>query len=224
MDNKLRPETPVLILLYGFPGAGKTYFSRQFCQEVQAAHLEEDRVRQEFFDRPSFSREENQALARVMSFMSGEFLTAGISVVYDANVMRVSQRRALRELARKHKASVLTIWFQVDYDTSFIRNLKRDRRKLDDRFAAGYDVEQFKSVIAHMQRPEPTEKYAVISGKHSFAAQLSGVMKKMADLNIVKQAAVSHKMVKPGLVNLIPSKPSTKSLKAKSGKRNIVLR
>lgn len=224
MDDKLRPVTPVLILLYGFPGAGKTYFSRQFCHEVQAAHLEEDRVRQEFFDKPNFSKQENHALGRVMSFMTGEFLTAGVSVVYDSNVMRVAQRRSLRELARKHKASVLTVWFQVDADTAFIRNFKRDRRKLDDRFAAGYDFDRFKAVTSHMQHPEPTEKYLVVSGKHSFIAQLSGVMKKMADLNIVKQAAVSHKMVKPGLVNLVPSKPSAKAPQAKSGKRNIVLR
>ena len=38
--EKILPEKPVLIMMYGFPGSGKTYFARQFCEEVQMAHLD----------------------------------------------------------------------------------------------------------------------------------------------------------------------------------------
>ncbi len=195
----------MLILLYGFPGSGKTYFSRQFCEEVQAAHLEEDRIRYELFERPRYTKQENFALSRIMEYMSGEFLSAGISVIYDMNAMRASQRRSLRETARKHKADILIVWFQVDADTAFIRNHKRDRRRLDDRFAAGYDVEQFKELASHMQQPEPTEDFIVVSGKHSYPSQRSTVIKKLADQHIVKHSDAMHKMVKPELVNLVPN-------------------
>lgn len=203
--EKILPEKPVLILMYGFPGSGKTYFSRQFCEEVQAAHLEEDRIRYELFQKPRFTRQENFALSRIMEYMTGEFLTAGISVVYDMNALRLSQRRALRDIARKQKAEVLIVWFQLDADTAFIRNYKRDRRRLDDRFAAGYDVDQFKEIAAHMQQPETTEDFIVISGKHSYQSQRSSVVKKLADNGVIKPSAAMHKMVKPDLVNLVPS-------------------
>lgn len=216
------PSKPVLILLYGFPGSGKTYFARQFCESVQAAHLEQDRIRNELFEQPRFTKQENSALGRITEYMTGEFLNAGISVVLDMNAMRISQRRTLKEVARNAKAELLTIWFQVDPDTAFIRNQKRDRRKLDDRYAVGYNVEAFKQIAAYMQHPEPTEDFVVTSGKHSFQSQMSTVIKKLADMNIIKQSAAAHQMIKPELVNLVPQ-PQTPA-PGKPSKRNIVLR
>lgn len=219
--ERIQPVQPVLVLLYGFPGAGKTYFARQFCEAFQAAHLEQDRIRYELFQQPRYTKQENNALSRIIEYMTNEFLTAGISVVLDMNSMRISQRRSYRELARRHKAATLVVWFQIDADTSFIRNQKRDRRKHDDRFAVGYDVEAFKQLAAYMQHPEPTEDFAVISGKHSFAGQLSTVMKKLADMQIVKVSHAAPKMIRPDLVNLVPT-PAPKD--QPQSRRNIVLR
>jgi predicted kinase len=223
--ERILPEKPVLILLYGFPGAGKTYFARQFCEAVQAAHLEQDRIRYELFQNPKYSKQENYALSRIMEYMTGEFLTAGISVVMDMNAMRVSQRRTLREMARRAKAATLVVWFQVDPDTAFVRNQKRDRRKADDRYAVGYDVEPFKQLAAYMQHPEPTEDFIVVSGKHTFASQMSGVAKKLADMHILKPSKAAGHMIRPDLVNLIPSQHhSGERTQQRPARRNIVLR
>ncbi|MDB5182981.1 MAG: hypothetical protein JWO47_765 [Candidatus Saccharibacteria bacterium] len=219
--EKILPEKPVLIMMYGFPGSGKTYFSRQLCEEVQSAHLEEDRIRYELFQQPRFSKQENFALGRIMEYMTGEFLNAGISVIYDMNAMRISQRHQLREIARKHKAETLVVWFQLDADTAYLRNQKRDRRKLDDRFAAGYNVEQFKEVASYMQQPEPTEDFIVISGKHTYPTQRSSVIKKLADKGVVKRSAAMHKMIKPDLVNLVPNNNGSQS---QNGRQNINLK
>lgn len=220
--SKLQPNQPVLILLYGFPGSGKTYFSRQFAEAFEAAHLEQDRIRHELFEQPRYTKQENFALNRIMEYMTGEFLSAGISVIFDMNALRISQRRTLRELARKHKAATTVVWFQIDADTSFIRNAKRDRRKHDDHYAVGYDVEAFKQLAGYMQHPEPTEDFVVVSGKHSFAGQLSSVLKKLSDMKVIKTSAVAHKMIKPELVNLVPQpvQPSN----GPNHRRNIVLR
>lgn len=218
---KIKPTQPVLILLYGFPGAGKTYFARQFNEVFEAAHLEQDRIRHQLFEHPKYTKQENFALNRIMEYMTSEFLNAGISVIYDMNALRTSQRRALRELARTHKAATLIVWFQVDADTAFVRNHKRDRRKHDDRYAVGYDVEAFKQLASYMQHPEPTEDFVVVSGKHTFAGQLSSTLKKLADMQVVKTSLVSARLIKPDLVNLVPQvvQPSNKT-----HRRNIVLR
>ncbi len=216
------PTKPFLLLLYGFPGSGKTYFARQFTDTIQLAHLEQDRIRYELFEQPRFTKQENFALNRIMEYMTSEFLNAGISVVYDMNAMRISQRRTLREIARKHKAGSLLIWFQVDADTAFARNTKRDRSKTDDRYAVGYDVEQFKQLAAYMQHPEPTEDVLVVSGKHTFATQMAAVLKKLSDIEVIKHSAALHRLVKPELVNLVPSAQPIDP--AKPTRRNIVLR
>lgn len=220
--DKIVPSKPFLLLLYGLPGSGKTYFARQFVESVQAAHLEQDRIRYELFEQPKFTKQENYALSRIMDYMATEFLNAGISVVMDMNAMRISQRRILRERARQSKAATLVVWFQIDPDTSFMRNVKRDRRKNDDRFAVGYDVESFKQLAAYMQHPEPTEDSVVISGKHSFPGQLSSIIKKLSDMHVIKATAAAHKMIRPELVNLVPQQPQPNA--ARHVRRNIVLR
>lgn len=219
--EKIVPEKPFLILMYGFPGSGKTYFSRQFCEEVQAAHLEEDRIRSELFEKPRFTKQENFALSRIMQYMTGEFLTAGISVAYDMNAMRTRQRRALRDIAHKHHAEVLILWFQLDADTAFLRNHKRDRRHLDDRYAAGYDVSQFKEIAAYMQHPTASEEFVVISGKYGYTSQRSSVIKKLSDKGVIKPNAAVQKMVKPDLVNLVPNGHNNQKSR---GSRPIILR
>src|ERR1700712_4285273 len=98
---KIYPSKPFLLLFYGFPGAGKTYFARQFCDNVQAAHLQADRIRGELFEQPRYDKQENDVVTQLMNYMTEEFLSAGVSVAYDLNAMRAGQRKMLRELARK---------------------------------------------------------------------------------------------------------------------------
>ncbi|MCA9348099.1 ATP-binding protein [Candidatus Saccharibacteria bacterium] len=221
-SDKINTITPILILTYGFPGAGKTYFARQLAESIQIAHLEQDRIRHELFQQPRYSKQENSALNRIMTYMTNEFLTAGISVIMDMNAMRVSQRRSLREMARLNGANTLVVWFQIDPDTAFLRNHNRDRRTSDDKYAVGYDVESFKQMASYMENPEPTEDFMVVSGKHSFNGQLSTIVKKLSDLGNIKSSAAAHKMIKPELVNLVPT-PHGSSIKPGS-RRNIVLR
>lgn len=218
---KIIPSKPVLILLYGFPGAGKTYFARQLCENLQAAHVQGDRIRTELFEQPRYDREENQVISHLMDYMTSEFLSAGISVVYDANAMRTSQRRVLRELARKAHSEVVLIWLQVDAESAFARASKRDRRRADDKYTMALDRAMFDRLAAGMQNPSSTEDYVVISGKHVFDTQISAFMKRMRELNLITPAEGNAKVVRPGLVNLVPSHgPGRVDL----SRRNIVIR
>src|SRR5207245_7650742 len=96
---KIQPQKPFLLLFYGFPGAGKTYFARQFTENVQAAHLQADRIRMELFEQPRFDAQENNVVNQLMNYMAEEFLAAGVSVAFDLNAMRAKQRPELRNRA-----------------------------------------------------------------------------------------------------------------------------
>ena len=63
--SKLQLNQPTLFLLYGFPGAGKTYFARQLSEDLNAAHVQADRVRHELFEEPRFDKQENQVVAQL---------------------------------------------------------------------------------------------------------------------------------------------------------------
>ncbi|MGC1177390.1 MAG: ATP-binding protein [Candidatus Saccharimonadales bacterium] len=217
---KLYPAKPFLILFYGFPGAGKTYFARQLCENVQAAHLQSDRIRSELFEKPRYDKQENAIITQLMNYMAEEFLSAGVSVVYDVNALRAGQRHALRQLARKCHAQPLLVWFQIDADTAFNRIVKRDRRRADDKYAAQWDRTSFEGITGHMQNPGPTEDYAVVSGKHLFNMQQSAVISKLRDMGVLGTDEVSSRVIKPGLVNLVPNSQGRVDLK----RRNISIR
>src|SRR6185437_15447476 len=136
---KNMPNQPVIVLLYGFPGAGKTHFARQFCDHIQAAHVQGDRIRGELFEKPRYDKQENDVITQLMNYMSEEFLNAGISVIYDTNALRLAQRHAIREVARKAHAQPVLIWFQMDPESAFQRSSKRDRRHADDKYAASFE-------------------------------------------------------------------------------------
>ena len=218
---KVVPTRPLLLMLYGFPGAGKTYFARQLCEHIQAAHVQADRIRAELFEQPQYDKQENDVVAQIMNYMTGEFLNAGVSVVYDTNAFRAAQRHALRDMARKSKAQPLLVWLQIDAETSFVRGTKRDRRRADDKYAAQLDREMFDMVVGHMQNPGANEDYVVISGKHSFNTQYSAVTKKLREMGLLNIADSQSGIAKPELVNLIPN-PSAG--RVDMTRRNIVIR
>ncbi|MBC7708106.1 ATP-binding protein [Polaromonas sp.] len=201
---KILPTKPFLIMLYGFPGSGKTYFARQLAENIQAAHVQSDRVRSELFEQPRYDKSENDVVAQLMDYMTEEFLSAGLSVIYDANAMRLSQRHALRELARKNHATPLLMWFQIDAESSYARSTKRDRRRADDKYAAQWDRDTYKKILGYMQNPSIVEEYVVISGKHLYTTQQSAAVNKMRHLGLLSNEDASASVAKPGMVNLVP--------------------
>jgi predicted kinase len=218
MMSKLQLRAPMLFLVYGYPGVGKTYFARQLAEDLIAAHIQGDRIRYELFEEPRYDRQENELVMHLMNYMTEEFLKAGIPVVYDTNAMRLSQRRALRDLARRSKVESLIVWLQIDLESAFARASKRDHRKTDDKYAMKIDRSMFERLTSYMQNPNPTEEYVVVSGKHTYGTQRGAIVKKLYDMAAIGTADASNGVVKPGLVNLVPAG------RVDQARRNVIIR
>lgn len=198
---KIVPNKPFIVFLYGFPGSGKTAFARQLAEELGMAHLQQDKLAHELYGQNTDANDTSSRGAT--DYMMREFLRAGVSVVYDANVHRLAERRKLRDAARQAKATPVLIWLQIDPESAFIREQKRDRRKSDDHYAKEYTPESYEAVLTRMQNPD-NEDYIVISGKHTYNTQRSAVFKKLYELGILTPNQISQNRAKPGLVNLVP--------------------
>lgn len=202
--SKLVPAKPFLLMFYGFPGSGKTYFSRQLSDNIHVAHVQADRIRYELFQEPRYDKQENTVVFQIVNYMVEEFLNAGVSVIYDMGAIRVAQRRMLRDLARHCGAEPILLWQQIDADSALARVMKRDRRKSDDKYALQPDYTTFQKIAGSMQNPQISEDYIVISGKHVFNTQYSALLRHFQQKGIISSATQQPNVAKPGLVNLIP--------------------
>lgn len=216
---KTTPTKPLLIMMYGFPGSGKSTFARQLAESMHVAHIQADRIRSELFTDPRYDKQENTIITQLMNYMTEEFLSAGVSVIYDDTLIRNSQRMATRDLARRKQAQPVLIWFQMDPDSAFMRLEKRDRRRTEDKFAREYSEDDFARTLAYMQNPT-NEEFIVVSGKHTFPSQRSAVFKRLSELGLINNSTKQLNVVKPGLVNLIPGTGGRVDL----SRRNVIIR
>src|SRR3972149_8663593 len=113
--TKIHHLKPTIIYFYGFPGSGKSFVARNLEELLQVARVSADRIRHELFNHPRYDPQENAIVTHLMNYMTDEFLRSGVSVIYDANAARVAHRRGLRDLTRRHKASYLLVWIQIDH-------------------------------------------------------------------------------------------------------------
>lgn len=201
---KIILNKPVLIYLYGFPGSGKSYVARNLAEEVQLANVSADKLRSELFQHPRYDAQENAIIAHLMSYLTEEFLSAGVSVVYDTNALRLIQRRKLRDLARKHRAEHLLVWLQIDVDSAYNRTQDRDRRTADDKYAETHTRGSYEKQLSGMQHPKG-EDYLVISGKHNFSTQKAAIINRLYQMGLIPSGVIQHTVAKPGLVNLVPN-------------------
>lgn len=210
-------QRPILIYIYGVPGSGKTYLSKQLTNTFKVVHVSSDRIRNELFEKPRYDKEENSVVEHLALYMAEEFLKAGVSVVFDAHIHRTAQRRRLRDLARSTKAASLLIWLQIDKETALHRIITRDKRKTEHKQSRTFDSAGFHAFTTAMQNPKKDEDYVVLSGKHSYPMQRSVLMKRLYDLHLLNADDVPSQIIKPGLVNLIPGRVDM-------SRRNITIR
>lgn len=219
--TKIIPSKPFLLIFYGYPGSGRTYFARQFSEEFQVANLQSDRIRSELFEKPRYDSQENSITRQLMDYMCEEFLSAGLSVIYDADVLRNGQRTILKNIANKYKAEIVTCWLQVDEETSFARNVRRDKRKIDDKYAPKWDRTTFDGVVKQMQNPTTNSEVVVISGKHLYQTQRNAVVAHLKNRGIISTIDLKNNIAKPGMVNLVPN---INAGRVNMSRRNIFIR
>lgn len=186
-------KAPILYMTLGHPGSGKTFFARQYAAAMGIPLVDTERLRFELFEDPEYSNQEDNVVAGIADYMTEQFLSAGLSVVVDGLSGPRVRRHALRELARKYKATPFIVWVQTDINTAFNRARNRDRRNPYDKFAKQLSSAEFERETSRTKAPQH-EDYVVISGKHVFRNQMNVVERKLA--------AIIHNTNSPRTVTL----------------------
>ncbi len=180
--NRLELNPPLLIMTMGYPGAGKTFFSRQFAELHKLPCLSEDRMRFELFENPQFNNDEQDIISRVFDHALEQVMKTGATVVCDGDFSGAKSRQRIEALAKSSGYRTLIIWLQTDINTSGTRALNRDRRNLDSKYAFNLSQDTFNKLSSQLRRPSEKEDFVVISGKHAFKGQALTVLRKITEL------------------------------------------
>src|SRR5215470_11071615 len=103
------------VVLVGLPGSGKSTF---FRQRFAATHVH--------VSRDNFRNARNPS--RRQAALIEEALMAGRDVVVDNTNLRISDRAAITEVARRHGAEVVAYFFEPDVAACRARNRGREGR------------------------------------------------------------------------------------------------
>ncbi|HVX56760.1 MAG TPA: ATP-binding protein [Candidatus Saccharimonadales bacterium] len=153
---------PILYLMIGYPGAGKTTVAEIIHDATGAVHLWSDIERHKLFGHPTHSEEESVKLYDELNRRAGELLAAGQSVVFDTNFNFRTDRQKLRDIADRHGADTLAIWVQVP------KEVARERVVSAGQVRNGYHTamseERFDRIVSKLEPPTADENFIKIDG------------------------------------------------------------
>jgi predicted kinase len=92
---------PALVMLMGFPGAGKTHCARLLATRLGAAHVATDHLRTRLFIAPSYADEENRAVFALAEALVDDLLGAGHVVIVDATNLIARYRAPMEGVANR---------------------------------------------------------------------------------------------------------------------------
>lgn len=178
--KSLSLSRPVVILMIGAPGSGKSFFARQFADMFSSPIVSYDQIRNELFQESNFTPDEERIVDRVAGMFQEQLFKTNRSFIIDGGMNGRTDRYDLSRIAKKHGFETLIIWVQIDQPTSQSRSQKRVANRKYDEYNQSLNEEQYVRLVKAFTPPLQRENVLVISGKHTFATQARMVLKRLA--------------------------------------------
>jgi predicted kinase len=167
-------------MMIGRPGAGKSFFARQFSAMFGAPVVSYDRLRFELFTQPTYNNEEQEILDRLVAYQVEELLKTNRTFMIDGGCNSKVARANFMRGAKQQGYNTLAVWVQTDEVTCKFRATKRNKRRTDDAYNLSLTPDQYTNQSKRLTQPT-SEPHVVISGKHTYNAQARVVLKKIIE-------------------------------------------
>ena len=170
---------PILFLLVGYPGSGKTTTAQLLHEQTGATHIWADHERKERFIDPTYSQAESKVLYSILNELTDKLLSEGKSVIYDTNFSFRRDRDLLRTMAAKQDVPTVVIWIQTPVA------LARKRAVHDNHAQRNWapkqmTAEHFERIVRDLEPPTPNEHVITLDGHHIAPEVVAAALKKAA--------------------------------------------
>ena len=116
---------PVLVVLMGQPGVGKSHCARLLCHRLGAAHVASDQLRSRLFIAPSYAPEESGTIFRAANALLESLLGERHRVVLDATNLLARHRDASLSAARRRRVPIVHVRVTADESDTLARLAER---------------------------------------------------------------------------------------------------
>lgn len=153
---------PVLYLMIGYPGSGKTTAAKIIHEATGAVHLWSDIERHKMFGHPTHSEQESVELYDALNARTEVLLSEGKSVVFDTNFNFREDRRKLKEIADRQGAETVVLWITIPVEQARQRSVGTGQRR--NGYHTRMTDEEFDAIVAKLEPPAEDEKVIKIDG------------------------------------------------------------
>ncbi|MDR1196966.1 MAG: ATP-binding protein [Candidatus Nomurabacteria bacterium] len=176
--------SPMVIVVVGVPGVGKSFFARRFAETFSAPLVSEDKIRYTLFTNHTYSKNENVMVEQVARLIVDELLVNGKTFILDGGYSSRVSRDNIAHLASQYDFRTLIVWVQTEEATARRRAQNRSLKVAGDQYKQSLTPEQWDTLAKAFTAPDIENKErntVVISGKHTYAAQAKTVLRKIVE-------------------------------------------
>ena len=125
----------MIIVVFGLPGSGKSYFAKHLAEELSTSYLSSDTIRNEVLSSKSYSGDEKSRIYDIMLERCRALVKDGNSVILDATFFKKSVRQRAIDLASEISCRI--VFIEVWADEKIVKERVSKKREESD---ADFDV------------------------------------------------------------------------------------
>ncbi|UCG54193.1 MAG: ATP-binding protein [Dehalococcoidia bacterium] len=130
---------PVLILISGLPGVGKSLFCQRLTERLPAVILESDSLRRILFGQPDYSQTESARLFKAIRLLAKRLLKIGLCIIVDATNLSEHHRKYFYSIAECSKVKLIIV--SIEAPQSVVKKRLAARLKnQDEKSEADWEV------------------------------------------------------------------------------------
>jgi predicted kinase len=132
----VRRNASKIVIVFGLPGSGKSYFASQLANSINARYVNSDQLRKKMFESRTYSEEEKLSVYEEMLSIVKGLLAEYKNVVLDATFYKDEVRtKFLKELTGKAEIFFIEVWA----DESLIKERLKQKRPDSEADFATYE-------------------------------------------------------------------------------------
>lgn len=127
----------MIIIVFGLPGTGKSYFASHLAKKLNGDYINSDKVRKELFPKPQYTEAEKEAVYKSLLNNMYDHVKSREPLIIDGTFYKQNIRDNFNTLAKD--LSIDVKWIEITADEEMVRKRVSKKRPFSD---ADFEVYQ----------------------------------------------------------------------------------